>query len=149
MPSVECIVGPPKTEGPVKQQLLSAAESNEYQNNNDDIELSAFSWEESVHLCNGNEALAKEFSEKLFASLPKVKQEITDLLAKQDIEGLSAAVHKLHGTTLLCGIPRLRKAALETEHQLKETAEFKTVQSKTLKLIVEINQLISLANSEL
>ena len=149
MPSVECIVGSPKTEGPVKQQLLSAAESNEHQNNNDDIELSAFSWEESVHLCNGNEALAKEFSEKLFDSLPNVKEELTDLLAKQDIEGLSAAVHKLHGTTLLCGIPRLRDAALETEHQLKEKAEFKTVQSKTLKLIVEINQLISLANLEL
>lgn len=149
LPSVKANNKPSNTDTPrVTKPTSTVQELKKQPATESPEELSIYSWEESVDLCNGNETLAKEFSEKLFASLPEVKEDIIALLNNEDTDGLSAAVHKLHGTTLLCGIPRLRKAALETEHQLKINNALGPAKAKAQRLVLEIDELITFAEDD-
>ena len=81
--------------------------------------------EEGIHLCNGNEELAREFLEKLVSRLPDEKSELLLLLQGEDWESLSSAIHKLHGATQYCGVPGLRKAAHDAEHAIKTFSDDK------------------------
>ena len=111
-------------------------EAEEYEN------LPLFDWEESVHLSNGNEQLAREFSEKLFLSLPGSYDEIKQYGEIEDRERLLSAVHKLHGVTLLCGIPKLRYFAHVSEHALKTEQEGVIIQRTINDLLEALKQLI-------
>ena len=105
-------------------------------------DLPVFDWEESVHLSNGNEQLAREFTEKLFLSLSASREEIEQSSDKGDKEHLLSAVHKLHGVTLLCGIPKLRYFAHVSEHALKTEQDSATVQGSVKQLLEAIDELI-------
>ncbi|TNC80439.1 MAG: hypothetical protein C9356_14370 [Oleiphilus sp.] len=97
---------------------------------------------EGIHLCNGNEALAQEFLDKLITSLPEEKQALDTLLNNEDWDALEDAVHKLHGACHYCGVPRLRQAAREAEHALKTRSANVDQSCKTL--LSEIDRVISL-----
>jgi two-component system, NarL family, sensor histidine kinase BarA len=95
-------------------------------------EGAVFDWNESVYLCNGNETLAKEFSEKLFSRLPENKTQLHKFFAAKDLNELESAVHKLHGTCHYCGVPRLRSASKILEHALKTHNESVTTTDKNV-----------------
>ena len=109
-------------------------------------DLPIFDWEESVHLCNGNAKLAGEFSEKLFLSLPESRNEIEQcrdtFRESEGKERLLSAVHKLHGVTLLCGIPKLRYFAHVSEHALKTEQDSATIHNTVNELLDAIDELI-------
>lgn len=104
--------------------------------------LPIFDWEESVHLSNGNERLAREFSEKLFLNLPESRSEIEKSKEEDHQERLLSSVHKLHGVTLLCGIPKLRHFAHASEHALKTEQDSETVNAFVNALLDAIDELI-------
>lgn len=96
--------------------------------------------QEGNHLCNGNEALARDFLDQLVASLPAEKSRLEQLLQKEDWDGLQEAVHKLHGACHYCGVPRMRMAAKEAEHALKTCSG--NVEQACVNLLEEITQVI-------
>jgi two-component system sensor histidine kinase BarA len=80
---------------------------------------SIIDFDDGVHRCNGNKELACSFLNKFLDALPDEKKQIEHLLAKRDFTSLEACIHKLHGACHYCGVPALREATKQSEHQLK------------------------------
>ncbi len=74
---------------------------------------------DGIHRCNGNKELACSFLNKFLDALPDEKKQIERLLKKKDYLNLEACIHKLHGACHYCGVPALREATKQAEHQLK------------------------------
>ena len=74
---------------------------------------------DGIHRCNGNKELACSFLNKFLDALPNEKKQIESLLIKKDFVRLEACIHKLHGACHYCGVPALREATKQAEHQLK------------------------------
>lgn len=112
---------PPRADAKDKQSApLGASIQRSEQSYEEDFEnLPIFDWNESVHLSNGNESLAREFAQKLFLTLPEAHKDIRASFKAKDKDQLLHSVHKLHGVTLLCGIPKLRYLAYRAEDSLK------------------------------
>lgn len=83
------------------------------------IQLSTVSkiidWELGKKLAGGKMELAKEFFEKLIATLPDEKKQINENYLKRDWENLRNHVHKLHGACCYCGVPELKNCAQKLE----------------------------------
>ncbi|WP_320823185.1 response regulator [Reinekea sp.] len=69
---------------------------------------------------NGKLSLAKDMFAMLLDSLNKDQAQINSLYQQGDFKALLEMVHRLHGATLYCGVPRLRITAMHTETLLKQ-----------------------------
>ena len=78
-------------------------------------QLSAVDWEFSKKLAGGRLDLAKEFFQKLVASLPEEKTRINKDFLEQNWTALRDDVHKLHGACCYCGVPELKKCTQRLE----------------------------------
>lgn len=69
---------------------------------------------------NGKLSLAKDMFSMLTDTLNKDQQQINQLYQQGDYKALLELVHRLHGATHYCGVPRLRMTAMHTETLLKQ-----------------------------
>jgi two-component system sensor histidine kinase BarA len=69
---------------------------------------------------NGKLSLAKDMFAMLVDSLNKDQADINLLYQQGDFKALLEMVHRLHGATLYCGVPRLRITVMHTETLLKQ-----------------------------
>tara|TARA_R110001592_G_scaffold7032_3_gene39474 strand:- start:6466 stop:9360 length:2895 start_codon:yes stop_codon:yes gene_type:complete len=97
-------------------------------------------FEDGVHRCNGNEELACSFLNKFLDSLSEEKNQIASLNNKNDFVALEACIHKLHGACHYCGVPALREAAMQAEHQLK--TQHPHPENAIAQLIYEIDRIL-------
>jgi two-component system sensor histidine kinase BarA len=68
-------------------------------------------WESSLKLANNKPALAKELLTLLVNELPQFRTHINDAYVNKDFKELHRHIHKLHGATCYCGVPKLREIA--------------------------------------
>lgn len=97
-------------------------------------------FDESVRLAGGKHDLAKDLYLELISELEENKSVI--LAAKNDLGDLLERVHKLHGGTRYCGVPRLRMAALQLETHIKQKNNPK-IEHALSDLISAIDQLLA------
>jgi two-component system sensor histidine kinase BarA len=135
---------PPRTDANNKQGAPRGAsiQRNEHSYEEDFENLPIFDWNESVHLSNGNESLAREFAQKLFLTLPEAHKDISASFNAKDKEQLLHSVHKLHGVTLLCGIPKLRYLAYRSEDSLKTGQDESSLNNIIEALLDAVEELI-------
>lgn len=98
---------------------------------------------EQLALCNHNQTLAGELLHKLLGLLPQDQALIARLLTEQKWDELEQSVHKLHGATHYCGVPRLRAAARQAEHDLKR--QLPTAAATLQRLLAEISAILDWA----
>ena len=84
-------------------------------------------WELGIQLAGGNEALAKEMLTLLVKELPETAQLIAHAHSNQDFSELQRLVHKLHGGTCYCGVPRLKAAAAQLDSHLQSGHDDETM----------------------
>ena len=92
----------------VLQKWIPTISLNANSNKVIDLEL-------GTKLAGGRAELAKEFLEKLIASLPQEKVRINEAYLQKNWEALRNHVHKLHGACCYCGVPQLKEAAQKLE----------------------------------
>ena len=74
---------------------------------------------EGLRLANGKADLADDMLIMLLDSLPIEMSAIKDALEAKELGQVLHRVHKLHGATRYCGVPKLRQATKETETDIK------------------------------
>ncbi len=92
--------------------------------------------QEGIQLAGGKADLAEEMLEMLFENLPEDCQKINQLYADQLYSEMLETVHKLHGATRYCGVPKLRQACYDMESALKQHAA-ETLSSRHLRMPAE------------
>jgi two-component system sensor histidine kinase BarA len=97
-------------------------------------------FDDGVHRCNGNEELACSFLNKFLDALPDEKKQIELLNTTKDLTELEACIHRLHGACHYCGVPSLREAAHQAEHQLKTNHPY--TENAIAQLISEIDRIL-------
>lgn len=98
--------------------------------------LKIIDWPLSVKLANNRSDIAEELFNMLMVELPIARKDINDAYKKKDYDQLHHHVHKLHGATCYCGVPRLKAVTLEILVKLK-TNDF------------ELEQYINAVNNEI
>lgn len=73
----------------------------------------------AVQRAGGNRELAEELFSMLQVELPTRRDAMRSALGKRDLEALHHHAHKLHGSTLYCGVPALQEAITELSGALK------------------------------
>jgi len=77
-------------------------------------------WNQAVSLAGGNPQLAEELFAMFRRDLPSFRETILSAHAEGRIDELRDSVHKLHGATAYCGVPRLRRIAGSLDLELKQ-----------------------------
>ena len=97
----------------------------------------------SIQLAGGNEDLAREMREMLLQELEDDLASIDQNIARDNHKGLLERVHRLHGASRYCGVPRLQHCCYELENLLKhqELLSDKTIQNSIKELKQAISQL--------
>ncbi len=73
-----------------------------------------------IRLAGGKPQLAEELLQMLLQALPEERQKISAALHAQDWATLLERVHKQHGASRYCGVPRLQQACQQAEEALKD-----------------------------
>lgn len=104
-------------------------------------------WEESLRLAGGKEALARELLSMLVNDLPEMREQISKNFEAEDFLNLNRCVHRLHGASCYCGVPRIRKSTASLEAAIKN-ADQAAIPSLTKKVLFEIDQVIQYSQSD-
>lgn len=78
-------------------------------------------WELCLKLANNRPELAKELLTLLVNELPQVRANINEAYENKDYPALHRYIHKLHGATCYCGVPKLKEIAALLEAKLKKS----------------------------
>ena len=81
--------------------------------------LSIIDWALGAKIINSTKESAKEMLNMLVKTLPEEDEKIKTAYESKDFDRLQFVVHKLHGGTSYCGVPRLKAAAKRLEGILK------------------------------
>ena len=68
-------------------------------------------WEETLTLCNRNEALAKELLLMLKTDLPRQKQILLDAFERNDTQMMRDIVHQILGSCSYISLPHIKESA--------------------------------------
>ncbi|MDQ7050506.1 MAG: response regulator [Enterobacterales bacterium] len=79
----------------------------------------AIDWQMSLKKAGNREHLAKDMLRMLVESFDEAKWLIQKHLDSEDLENLTAQVHRIHGATAYCGVPKLKNLAEQYETLLK------------------------------
>ncbi len=90
---------------------------------------------------NGKLSLAKDMFSMLSESLVKDQAQINNLYQQGDYKALLELVHRLHGATHYCGVPRLTMTARNTETLLKQ-GHYSVLEDALFMLNDEINSVM-------
>mgnify|MGYP000709271727 CR=1 FL=1 len=107
----------------------------------------AIDWQLCVQKVSGNQALAEEFLARFVDELDKTRGEFIQLFHNQDIKGLEAAAHKLHGACCFCGVPLLQTQVIRVEKQAKHAKKIEDLKSSFAELIQSIDEVIDEFNN--
>lgn len=103
------------------------------------ISLKTIDWTLSLKLANHREDLAKELLTLLISELPETRNNINNAYQNQDLEMLHHYIHKLHGATCYCGVPRLKEITSLLETKIKHKND--SLENLINSLNYEIEQL--------
>lgn len=103
--------------------------------------LPCYDHDEAIKLAGGNAELAQELFQMLIAELPQYKEKIQIALEDNNINDLKHFIHKVNGATSYCGVPKLRKAAVELE-SLIDHDTLATVPEKVKEVVDNITELV-------
>lgn len=103
-------------------------------------ELPLFDEALALKRCGGRLAVAKELQEILNRDLTTNSSSIRELAQAADWSTLLEVVHKLHGGTRYCGVPRLERAAERLETALKQD----TPEERLTRLVKQLLEQIDL-----
>lgn len=90
---------------------------------------------------SGKLSLAKDMFAMLTDTLAKDQAQINQLYQQGDYKALLEQVHRLHGATHYCGVPRLRITAMHTESLLKQ-GYYSLLEDALFMLNEEINSVV-------
>ena len=79
----------------------------------------AIDWALSLRMANGKQELASDLLTMLIANIPIARAQIAKAYAERNQPAMLDHVHKFHGATCYCGVPRLKAAAATLETALK------------------------------
>jgi len=90
-------------------------------NDSDTVEILDLSvdWQLSLKNAGGRDDLARDMLRMLVESFSDARQSIQTHLDNGNLQELTAQIHKLHGATAYCGVPRLKSLANQYESLLK------------------------------
>ncbi|WP_261815969.1 two-component sensor histidine kinase BarA [Vibrio gallicus] len=99
-------------------------------------------WQMALKQSANKEDLAKEMLQMLVDSIPEVNKIIEQSLEEQSLakEELLHHVHKLHGSSSYCGVPKLKSACAQVEKALRSGASVEDVEPELLELQDEIEK---------
>jgi len=98
-------------------------------------------WELSLKNAGGKDNLAREMLNMLIDSFPEARNLIQKYLDANDTQKLIAQVHKLHGATAYCGVPKLKSLANQYESQLKTNGITTEIHSIHSQFIIELSKI--------
>src|SRR5262245_28573952 len=103
--------------------------------------MKAIDWNVSLKLANNRVELAKELLTILMAELPITQKEINSAWEQKDYTRLHHHIHKLHGATCYCGVPRLKEIVTDIENQLQKK-HYSELENSIKKLDAEIKAIL-------
>ncbi len=102
-------------------------------------------WKQAVQLAGGSAELADELFVMLRRDLPGLRDAIADAHSSGDTDTLQNSVHKLHGATAYCGVPRLRATAGSLDEDLKRGSP-ENLDARLATLLTVVDALCELAS---
>jgi two-component system sensor histidine kinase BarA len=127
------------TDTPPKLKDSETDEHTEKTQNTDKSDDSlCIDWNLSLKKAGGKDDLAVDMLRMLVASFDDTVQSIDSAFKNNDRQQLLAQVHKLHGATAYCGVPRLKQIAYDYETELKNESDLIDLQPLHLSLLSEI-----------
>ncbi len=93
-----------------------------------DIRLStnnreSFDYDGSLMLSANKPELLKKILQMLLRDFPEFRRILEDFRKSQDVEQLSSTIHKIHGVTCYCSLPKLRAMVSGVEIKIGEMSE--------------------------
>ena len=85
-----------------------------------DEEIVSVDWHLARKRCNDDPQAAYDYMQQFIELLPDTIKEIESLWQHQDLAGLKACIHKLHGACCYTGVPHLQTYCHNTETALKK-----------------------------
>ncbi len=119
----------------------AASHTVEFEHNNIIID-----WQAALKQSANKEDLAKEMLQMLVDYIPEVSAIVEDALQEEfDREQLIHHVHKLHGSSSYCGVPRLKKVCAELEKALRSGAVIEDIEPELFELQDEMEKVTASA----
>ncbi len=106
----------------------------------ENVKISSISidWQLSLSNAADKEDLAKDLLKMLVASFSDARIQIQKSLDNNNVKELISQIHKLHGATAYCGVPKLKSLAHQYESQLKTTGINKSIRTIHILFMDEI-----------
>lgn len=92
-------------------------------------------WSLCLTLANNKPNLAKEMLTMFVEELPKARFDINQAYQAQDYRNLHMNVHRLHGASCYCGVPKLKSILVALESKTKSASK-----NEIFELIKNLNQ---------
>lgn len=101
-------------------------------------------WQIALKQAANKEDLAKEMLALLIAFIPEVDQQIEIAIHEPDVnlETLTAIIHKLHGSSAYCGVPKLKQLCATIETSLRSGAQLYDIEPELFELQDEMEKVI-------
>ena len=99
-------------------------------------------WQLCLKLANNKADLAQEMLSIFINEVPVTIENISTSFASHDFKELHRHIHKLHGATCYCGLPRLKTIVADTETSLK-SEQTHEIENQVNALLTELEQIKS------
>jgi len=99
-------------------------------------------WQLCLKLANNKTDLAQEMLSIFINEALATIEDIGTSFASHDFEELHRHIHKLHGSTCYCGLPRLKTIVAATETSL-ESEQMHEIENQVSALLTELEQIKS------
>ncbi|SCC34498.1 two-component sensor histidine kinase BarA [Kosakonia oryziphila] len=96
-------------------------------------------WQLALRQAAGKTDLAREMLHMLVEFLPEIRNKVEEQLVGEAPQGLSEAIHKLHGSCGYSGVPRLKNLCQLIEHQLRSGVSANDLEPEFLELLDEMD----------
>ncbi|MGL4428398.1 MAG: two-component sensor histidine kinase BarA [Silvania sp.] len=121
--------------GPVTGNWIAPSETPEAPANTSET----LDWQLALRQAAGKPDLAREMLQMLIAFLPEIRNKVEEQLVGEKPEGLTDAIHKLHGSCGYSGVPRLKNLCQLLEQQLRSGTPESELEPEFLELLDEMN----------
>lgn len=93
-------------------------------------------WQAALKQSANKEDLAKDMLRMLIDFIPEVEEVVDHALDQDDYsrEELIHVIHKLHGSSSYCGVPRLKSLCATLEHALRSGASIEEIEPEMFEL---------------
>ncbi|OTW26342.1 two-component sensor histidine kinase BarA [Vibrio parahaemolyticus] len=93
-------------------------------------------WQAALKQSANKEDLAKDMLRMLIDFIPEVEEVVDHALEQDDYsrEELIHVIHKLHGSSSYCGVPRLKSLCATLEHALRSGASIEEIEPEMFEL---------------